>query len=343
MKLAGREADAFLRNPAPRPAILLHGPEAAAVDFARKTLVEKLLSGGGTAPDDMALERLAPQELRKEPALLVDQMRARGFFDSGGPRVVLIEGAGDGAATAFQQALEMWQEGDAILVVTAGQLPPRSKLRKLFEGDKRALAIGIYTAPPSREEIGQRLQALGVREVSPSALDALAALGASLEPGEFAGLLEKLALYKLHDTAPLDEADVAAMAIPPAEAEMDAVLDMAAEGKVRELAAILPSLAAGSGAPVGLAIAAARHFRRLHALATDPEGPSRAVGRLRPPVFGPRRDRLVRQAIRLGAARIERILAWITEADLAIRAPNPPPASARIERLLLRIAMLARR
>ncbi len=342
MKLTGREARSYLERPVPRPAVLLHGPEAGAIGFARQKLVDRLL-GSDRRGDDMALERLAAAALRKEPALLVDQMRARGFFGAEGQRIVLVEDAGDALAPAFETAFAMWQEGDAMILATAGALPPRSKLRKLFESHPSALAIGIYPEPPGPREIAEQLAGKGLKEVEGGALQALAALGAGMEPGEFAGLLEKLALYKLYDPVPLTEADVEAMAVPPAEAEMDAVLDLAAEGRVQELAALLPQIGARSGAAVSLAIAAARHFQRLHALASDPEGPGRAAQRLRPPVFGPRRDRLVRQAGRLGPARIERILRWIAEADLAIRAPNPPPAGARIERLLLRIAMLARR
>ncbi len=341
MKLTGREARSYLERPAPRPAVLLHGPEAAATGFACQKLVDRLL-GDDRQGDDMALERLPAAALRKEPALLVDQMRARGFFGAEGLRILLVEDVTDAVAPAFDAALGMWETGDAMIVATAGQLPPRSKLRKLFEGHPAALAIGIYPEPPGPREIADQLARKGLEGVEEGAIRALSALGATMEPGEFAGLLEKLALYKLDDPAPLTEADVAAMAVPPTEAEMDAVLDLAAEGKVRELAALLPPLGARSGAAVGLAIAAARHFQRLHMLAADPAGPGRAVQRLRPPVFGPRRDRLVRQAGRLGLARIERILRWIAEADLAIRAPNPPPAAARIERLLLRIAMLAR-
>ena len=75
-----------------------------------------------------------------------------------------------------------------------------------------------------------------------------------------------------------------------------------------------------------------------------PGGPSEGIGRLRPPVFGPRRDKIVRQAQTWGAARLEGALTMITETDLQLRsAGQNAPAMALVERMLIRLAMLGRR
>ena len=39
------------------------------------------------------------------------------------------------------------------LVVTAGNLTPKSALKSLFETHKSAYAVGLYDDPPSRDEI----------------------------------------------------------------------------------------------------------------------------------------------------------------------------------------------
>ena len=44
-------------------------------------------------------------------------------------------------AHALESALAGWDKGDALLVVTAGGLKPVSKLRKVFGGDRTALAL----------------------------------------------------------------------------------------------------------------------------------------------------------------------------------------------------------
>jgi DNA polymerase-3 subunit delta len=48
------------------------------------------------------------------------------------------------------------------------------------------------------------------------------------------------------------------------------------------------------------------------------------------------------QARALGVSELEKALALIVDAELALRASNPPPGAALVERLLVRIAMLRR-
>jgi len=93
--------------------------------------------------------------------------------------------------------------------------------------------------------------------------------------------------------------------------------------------------------PVGLCIAAIRHFRALYTVASDPGGPAKGVARLRPPVFGPRRDSMQRQAQAWGAARLEAAVTVLTDTDLALRsAGRTAPAMALVERALIRLAMM---
>ena len=72
-------------------------------------------------------------------------------------------------------------------------------------------------------------------------------------------------------------------------------------------------------AAVTLCMAATRHFRTLHAAAADPGGPAAGLSRMRPPVFGPRRDAMLRQAQALGLRRIEEALGLLIETDLTLR------------------------
>ncbi len=94
--------------------------------------------------------------------------------------------------------------------------------------------------------------------------------------------------------------------------------------------------------PVTLAIMALRHFRTLHAAASDPGGPGAGIGRVRPPVFGPRRDRMQAQASRWGMFRLEEALKLLIETDLTLRSASKAPQMAVMERALLRLSMLAR-
>ena len=86
-----------------------------------------------------------------------------------------------------------------------------------------------------------------------------------------------------------------------------------------------------------------RHFRMLYTAAADPGGPAAGVGRLRPPLYGPRRDKVVRQAQDWGPDKLQTALTLLTDTDLALRsAGQTAPAMAVMERALIRLAMLSR-
>ena len=68
------------------------------------------------------------------------------------------------------------------------------------------------------------------------------------------------------------------------------------------------------------------------------------MARARPPVFGPRRERMAKQAQAWGMARLETALAMVVDTDLTLRsAQQRAPALALVERLFIRLAMMVRR
>ena len=206
------------------------------VALKRTALDEAPIEPDGAA--EMRLARLQGPDLRRDPAAASDAMRATGFFP--GPRVVLVDDAADAAAPALRAALEDWRSGDATLVVAAGNLGPGSALRKAFEAAKAAAAIGVYADPPGRDEVEAAITATGLAAPDRDVFAEIEALAQGLDPGDFARFLEKLALYKRGDAVPLTSDDIAACAPPPPEAEVDAVVALAADGAAAPLATRLP-------------------------------------------------------------------------------------------------------
>jgi DNA polymerase-3 subunit delta len=340
MKLAGAAAAKFFARPEPdRTGVLIFGADAMRVALRRQELIAALIGPGGEA--EMRLTRLSGADLRKDAALLDDAMRAQGFFP--GPRVAFVEEAADGAAEAVKAALAGWRQGDAVLVVTAGSLGKGSPLRKAFEDHPNAYAIGIYDDPPGREEIEAVLAKAGLREIGREAMTDLLALARDLDPGDFRQTVEKIALYKFGDAAPLSPADIAACAPATIEAEVDDVLNAVAESRTGDVGPLMRRLEGQGATPVGLSIAAMRHFRTLHAAASAPGGAAEGIARMRPPVFGPRRDRMLRQAQGWGMHNLEKAIGILTDTDLMLRSTSRAPAMAVIERALIRLAMLNRR
>lgn len=340
MKLSGPAALRYLARPEPgRAGLLIWGADGMRVAMKRQEAVAALIGPEGEA--EMRLTRIAGAELRRDPAALSDAMRAQGFFP--GPRVALVEDATDGLAPTLAAALDDWREGDAVLVATAGQLAARSALRKLFEGHANAASAALYDDPPGRDEIEAELARAGVAGIGQEGMGALIALSRTLGPGDFRQTIEKLALYKLGDAGPVTAADVVAVAPAATDAELDDVLNAVAEANTRALGPLLRRMEAQGVAPVGLCIGATRHFRQLHVAASAPGGAGEGVAQIRPPVFGPRRDRIVRQARTWGVHRLEQALAILIDTDLTLRSSTRAPAMAAMERALIRLSMLAPR
>ena len=340
MKLAAREAGKYFAKPDPgKTGLLIYGQDAMRVALKRQQVIAALV--GPKGEEEMRLTRINGAELRKDPAQLTDAMKAVGFFP--GPRVVFVEEATEFAFPALQTALDDWQDGDAQVVVTAKALKATSKTRKLFEGHRNAYAVGIYDDPPGREEIEEMLQKAGLQNVPRDAMDTIENLSRSLDPGDFSQVIEKLGLYKHRDTSPVSEADIEAVAPTSTEAALDDMLNIIAEARTAEIGPLMARLRSQGVLPVTLCIGAMRHFRTLHAAASDPGGPSQGISRLRPPVFGPRRDRMTRQATNWGLRRLEQALQVLTETDLQLRSSSNAPANAAMERALIRLSMLARR
>jgi len=339
LKLSSRDAPGYFARPDPeKTGLLIYGADAMRVALRRQEVIAALLGPG--AEEEMRLTRLSGGDLRRDGAALLDAIKAIGFFP--GPRVVFVDEASDAAAPAVLAALEAWRPGDAQIVVTAGALKAGSKLRKGFEAHRTAYAVGIYDDPPSRQEIERDLRRAGLAAPDRAAMEDILALARALDPGDFRQTLEKIALYKHGDATPLSSEEIALCAPASTEAAVDDVLDVVAEARATEIGPLMARLRAQGVAPVTLCIQATRHFRTLHAAAGDPGGAAAGIGRMRPPIFGPRRDRMIRQAQTWGPVKLDTALQMITDTDLTLRsAGQNAPAMALVERLLIRLATLA--
>ena len=341
MKLAGREAAKYFQRPDPnRAGLLIYGADTMRVALKRQEVIAALI--GKTGEEEMRLTRINAADLRKDPALVMDALKAVGFFP--GPRAVFVEEASDGLAAVIEGALNAWAPGDAQLVVTAGQLAAKAKLRVAFEKHPNAYAAGLYDDPPSRDEIEAELARAGLPNIAPGAMTDLVQLANDLTPGDFRQTLEKISLYKMGDSQPVASEDILACAPASTEADMDDMLNIVAEGHTAQIGPLMQRLAAQGVQPVGLCIALSRHFRTLFAAAADPAGPAQGIARMRPPVYGARRDRMQRQAQAWGAARLQDALGILVDTDLALRSGGQTaPGMAVIERSMIRMAQLLRR
>ncbi len=337
MILKGVEAARYCAKPDPaRAGLLIFGADAMRVALKRQEAIAALVGPEGEA--EMRLTRMSGADLRKDGSLLLDAIKAVGFFP--GPRVAFLEDATDGLSETVAVALKEWKPGDAVIVVTAGGLTARSALKTLFEKHPSAVCIGLYDEPPGREEIEAALKAAGLVNIDREAMNDLNTLARALDPGDFRQTLEKISLYKYGDPSPLTPADVAAMAPATIEAEVDDLIDAVAEARSQAIGPLFRRLEGQGVLPVTICIGALRHFRILHQAATDPQGPGVGIQRAR--VSFKQKDAMGRQAGQWGVRALETAVAVLLETDLTLRSASKAPGMALMERALIRIAMSRR-
>lgn len=335
MKLSPRDANKYFRQPeSDRAGLLIYSADAMRAALKRQEVIAALI--GPSGEEEMRLTRIAGASLRKDPAQLLDAIKAVSFFP--GPRVVFVEDANDTATPAITNAMVDWAPGDAQVIVTGGALKPTSKLRKLFEAHPNAYAVGLYDDPPSREDIEAELARSGVKNVDTAAMTDLMDLGKDLSPGDFRQTMEKLALYKLNDTTAVSPEDVSACAPATIEAALDDILNVVAEGRSDQIGPILEKLKAQGVNAVSLCIGTTRHFRTLFNIAAN-DG-----GRIFIPGSFKQKERSQKQARTWGPIKLQAALTLLLDTDLQLRsAGQNAPAMALVERALIRLAMMARR
>ena len=247
--------------------------------------------------------------------------------------------AGDGLTAVVKDFLQR-APGDAFVVFDGGELPARSTLRRLFEGDKAAAAIACY-------HDDARGLATVVREFFVKAgmavdRDAVEFLAAHLGGDRQLSLreLEKLALFKGTAEGPVTLADAERCVGDSALLSLDDVALATAGGDLPALERALARCFSEGNAPVSLLRAVARHFQRVHQVAgTVAAGASleAAMKGLRPPVFWKAAGPFKAQA---GAWRVKPLTAAMNkllEAEAACKRSGAP-AETLAARALLEIA-----
>ncbi|MDX1574699.1 MAG: DNA polymerase III subunit delta [Kiloniellales bacterium] len=325
MKVSGRKIRQFLNNPAPDVrAVLLYGPDAGLV----RERADGLVTGvAGDPGDPFRVAELSPDEVVKEPARLFDEAAAIAM--TGGRRALRLRGPGDGLSDVFSRFLAD-PPGDGLVVLEAGDLPPRSKLRKLFETADRAAALPCY-----RDE-GRDLEAL-VEDMARKAgyrmtREARAYLVVNLGGDRLVTRreMEKLLLYMgpasqgtagdgAGQNREITLADVQACVGDSAERSLDDLVFALGDRNVPEIERTLTRVFQEGSSWVAPLRAAARHFERLHRVAGAMAGGAAAesaMARLRPPVFWKHRSRFQHQLQDWSPELLTRSLARLTEAEL---------------------------
>lgn len=337
MKVSGKRIAAFVRQPE-TDIVLVYGPDDGLV----RERADALVAG---AVDDLTdafrLAVLDASAVAADPARLVDEAAAMSL--SGGRRAVRLRGAGDGVTGACESLLSV-PHGDTLIVVEAGDLGPRSSLRRLFEGAENAAAVPCYG--DDRDGVRRLItESLAADGLTPSA-EALEYLVDSLgaDRAVTRGELAKLSLY-MGSAGPLSLEDAKSSIGDSGATSLDELVLAVGGGDLSGLERALERVFSEGASPIAILRAVIRHFQRLHLAAGHlgaGKSPDQAMAALKPPVFFKARDAFRAQLRRWPIERLARALDMLTEAELDCKSSGPPP-TAVCGRALLRIAQAARR
>lgn len=335
MKISAAKAGGFVCAPPDDvPAILIYGPDLGLVRERAETATKAV---SGTLSDPFGVVELTPATLRNDPARLTDEACALSM--TGGRRVVRLRDAADVVTGAVKDAIGA--SVSALIIVEAGDLSPRSKLRGLFEKTENVAAIPCYM------DEGPTLEFL-VRETLASAgLSASRAVVSWITSNLGADRmitrmeLEKLILYTMgQSTVALKDAqaiigDATAMAL-------DDVVLAAASGDFKNLISSLARARFEGMTAVAVLRATSRHLFRLEeACAAMASGApaDQAMKSLRPPVFFKQRPDFLKQLTRWHQKSLNRARNELIGAEIECKSAGTPEAAV-CERALMRVAAI---
>lgn len=339
MKVRAGDVDSFLRKPgADCRAVLIYGPDAGMVRERMDSLSRGIVEDLG---DPFRVAEFPAASLRDDPARLADEAGALAL--TGGRRVVRVTDAGD-MVTATVKSFLKDAHGDSMVVFAAGELGPRSSLRKLFETAPSAAAVACYAddAGSLRGLIAQVLgdQKITVDREAEDYLIQMLGTDRALSRRE----LEKLALWA-GPSGRLSLGDVMNLVGDSGAASLDDIAYSALAGDFAALDEAMSTAREIGLGPVpilravsGLLVRVQTVRRRVDA----GESADSVIKSLKPPVFfklRPHFDALVKRWGRAGLASAFQLL---LEAEASCKRTGAP-AQALCGRAVQQVATLARR
>ncbi len=337
MKVSAGATERFLVSPDPAMlATLIYGPDTG---LARERA--KILAGAvvDDLSDPFRTATVTAASLRDDPARLADEAAAMSL--TGGRRVIFLRDATDGMADTLKSLLEHGA-GDALVIAEAGELGPRSRLRRLFEDAENAAAIACY--PDDQRTLGAVIAEMLSEAGLSASPDAMIYLRENLGGNRLVTRMEldKLIAYATGEPGATEVTldDAMACVGDSAGLTLEDIAFAAASGNQALLARTLGTAFDEGANPVTVLRAAARHFQRLHLAAgavAAGESAERALKALRPPVFFKRSDEFRAQLGRWNVSSLAAAIVALTDAEIACKSTGVP-AETSCARALMRLA-----
>ena len=337
MKISAGKANQFVTSPPESVrAILLYGPDGGLVRERANLLTESIVDD---PKDPFRIAEISVSDIREDAAKLSDEAAAIAF--TGERRVVRVRDATDVIAGPLSDFCES-PSGDALGIIEASNLTPRSKLRKAFEDADCAAAIPCY-ADEGKALRDVILETLGKSSIGVSP-DAMAFLLDNLGSDRMISRseLDKLRMY-IGEGGEVSLDDAIACIGDSASMALDDIAFATAAGNIDRLTHLMDRARREGLAAISILRAVARHFQRLQLVSGSiDEGGSieSAMKSLRPPVFFKQVD-VFRSQVRIWpTSRLGLAIASLLNAEVQCKSTGMP-VDTICDQTLLRLGAIA--
>ena len=338
MKVDNRHASTFIKNSAEDVhAVLIYGPDAGLVLERTMDLAKQIISD---LNDPFNVSRLSQKDILDDVTVLTDTLNTLSI--TGDRRLVIIADASERLSNTIEAALNDANH-DTLLILRAGDLKPRNKLRRFFEKSDSVAALACYA--DDLRGLGQLIRTIfNERNIScdPTVLNFIEnSLGndRAISRSE----LEKLSLFvgnggevslkdaemMIGDNSALNLFDLALHTADGDALATDRAINRCLNEDIK---------------PIAILRAVADHLVRLQlALEKIQEGesPDQAMKKLRPPVFFKAKGQFRLQLLSWTKSRTLKALGLLLKAEQECKRTNIPD-TAICGRTLHQVAALAR-
>ncbi|MBX7145812.1 MAG: DNA polymerase III subunit delta [Alphaproteobacteria bacterium] len=350
MKITSYSADSFAKNPDKRfCATLVYGPDTG-VKLERANLIAKAIVDDITDP--FRIIDLSVSQLSDDPSLLSDS-----FFEipmMGGRRLIRLIDATDKITSLIDHffnsltSLSSPPSGSFILV-TAGDLGPKSTLRKLFETSDFGAALACYHDEGSALEqlIKTQLKQynLSLNQEALSFLkENLSGENVSSDRGITRSEIEKIALYH-HDpkpSLPLTSKNIIECYSDNLGFSLDSLVYAVGDNNLSNLDQIFYKCLSDGHNPITILRSINRHFLRILTVKIsliNTPNLDKALLLLKPPVFFKMKERFCKQVNAWSFDHIISIFSYLIDAEKECKKTGFP-MDALCQQTLYKIARI---
>jgi DNA polymerase-3 subunit delta len=254
--LKAHEVERFVKRPDLDAGIILaYGPDTGLV---RETVQRLVRHYAGNDSDGMGLVTLDGGELDGDPGRLLTEAKTASLF--GERRIVRVRGAGKALTVPLGELAA--DPAGAIIILEAGNLPPRDALRALVEGARSGRALPCYADSDETilRLIAETFNQAGIRADPDVAATLRDTLGNDREVTRRE--LEKLSLYAAESKV-LTREDVLVLCADNAALVLDEVADAVGTGHPERLDTALSRALAAAVNPQQKLAALTMHIAQL--------------------------------------------------------------------------------